>query len=61
MFSRLAEQYFAQRKSLAMVFLLVDGSIPPQPLDLQYANMLNDKRVPFSLVFTKVGGRGGGG
>lgn len=36
-----------------MVFLLVDSSIPPQDIDLEYAVWLASKSVPFSIVFTK--------
>jgi len=43
------------RASLAMVYLLVDCSIPPQKVDLQYATWLRENKVPFSIVFTKVG------
>lgn len=37
-----------------MVFLLIDGSIPPQKIDLAYANWLTDNEVPFAIAFTKV-------
>lgn len=36
-----------------MVLLLVDCSIPPQDIDLQYAAWLAGAGVPFALVFTK--------
>jgi len=36
-----------------MVLLLVDSSIPPQSIDLQYAAWLGQQSVPFSIVFTK--------
>lgn len=36
-----------------MVLLLVDSSIPPQDVDLEYAAWLASKSVPFSIVFTK--------
>jgi len=44
-----------RRSSLAMVYLLVDCSITPQRMDLQYASWLFKNKVPFSVVFTKVG------
>lgn len=37
-----------------MVFLLVDGSVPVQPLDIDCANWLADAKVPLSIVFTKI-------
>ncbi len=43
-----------RRRSLALVYLLVDSSIPPQNIDLRYAEWLWRSRLPFALVFTKV-------
>lgn len=37
--------YFLQRKSLANVLLLVDASIPPQPIDLDCADWLANSEV----------------
>lgn len=37
-----------------MVFLLVDGSIPTQDIDMECAIWLAQASVPFSVVFTKV-------
>lgn len=36
-----------------MVLLLVDCSIPPQDVDLEYATWLGQQGLPFSVVFTK--------
>ena len=44
-----------------MVLLLVDSSIPPQAVDLDYASWLASEGVPFSLVFTKADKRKRGG
>ncbi|GLI58595.1 hypothetical protein VaNZ11_000323 [Volvox africanus] len=52
-FDAFTREYFKMRPNLAMVFLLVDASIPPQKVDLEYANWLTDNEVPFTLVFTK--------
>ncbi|KAK9833597.1 hypothetical protein WJX84_010058 [Apatococcus fuscideae] len=48
------KEYFLKRESLAMVLLLVDGSIPPQAIDLECAMWLAESEVPFTLVFTKI-------
>lgn len=53
-FEDFTREYFTERKNLAMVFLLIDGSIPPQRVDLDYVNWLTDTKVPFSIIFTKV-------
>lgn len=52
-FEQFTRQYFKQCNTLAMVLLLVDCSIPPQDVDLQYAAQLGQLGVPFSIVFTK--------
>ena len=46
--------YFLKRESLVSVLLLVDGSIPPQAIDLEVADWLGEHEVPFSVIFTKV-------
>lgn len=39
-FAAFSRAYLTQRPSLVMVLLLVDASIPPQALDLEYAAWL---------------------
>lgn len=48
-----AQDYFLSRKNLVMVFQLVDSTIPPQQVDLDYSAWLSDNQVPFAIVFTK--------
>lgn len=52
-FEQFTRQYFKQRTTLAMVLLLVDCSIPPQEVDLEYAAWLGQQGLPFSIIFTK--------
>eukprot|EP00198_Chlamydomonas_reinhardtii_P007672 XP_001697009.1 predicted protein [Chlamydomonas reinhardtii] len=52
-FDTFTKEYFNTRPNLAMVLLLVDASIKPQRIDLEYANWLTDNEVPFTIVFTK--------
>lgn len=52
-FDQFTKSYFLQRNTLATVLLLIDSSIPPQPMDFQYASWLAEQGVPFTLVFTK--------
>ncbi|KAI8468073.1 MAG: P-loop containing nucleoside triphosphate hydrolase protein [Monoraphidium minutum] len=47
------KDYFLERDALVAVLLLVDASIPPQPLDLECADWLAASEVPFAIVFTK--------
>jgi GTP-binding protein EngB required for normal cell division len=42
------------RRNLVVVYLLVDASIPPQKVDLEYASWLRENNIPFAVVFTKV-------
>jgi len=50
---KMINYYLNHRTPLCCVFLLVDGSIPPQKIDLEFINSLGEKRVPFCIVFTK--------
>jgi GTP-binding protein len=52
-FEKFTQQFFTQRPTLAMVLLLVDCSIPPQVVDLDYAGWLGQQGLPFCIVFTK--------
>lgn len=45
--------YMRNRESLMCVFLLIDCRIPPQKVDLDFANWLGEEGVPFVIVFTK--------
>lgn len=45
--------YLGQREQLLNVFLLIDARIPPQEIDIDFANWLGGKGIPFSIVFTK--------
>ena len=52
-FQKLIDKYFTKRNQLLAAFLLVDIRHEPQPIDLDFMEWLNDKGIPFSLVFTK--------
>lgn len=45
--------YLINRPQLMNVFQLIDGSIPPQAIDLEFTNWLGEKQIPFALIFTK--------
>jgi len=45
--------YLSYRRNLVTAFVLVDGRIPPQKIDLEFINRLGKKQIPFSLLFTK--------
>lgn len=50
---KMISEYFLKREQLVNVFLLVDSRIPPQKIDLEFANFLGENGVPLTIVFTK--------
>lgn len=52
-FFRMINSYILKRAQLANLFVLIDGNIPPQQIDLDFIEFLGERGVPFSLVFTK--------
>lgn len=52
-FNQAVLHYLQRRKSLCCVFALIDSSLPPQAIDLEFIAWLARKAVPFVLVFTK--------
>jgi len=39
---------------LKRVFVLIDGNIPPQHIDLDFIYSLHQKNIPFDIVMTKI-------
>jgi GTP-binding protein len=52
-FGSMIEGYVLHRENLACVFVLVDSSIPPQAVDLDFVRWIGEAGKPFALVFTK--------
>ena len=52
-FQKLIDKYFTERKQLLAAFLLVDIRHEPLTIDLEFMEWLNEKGIPFSIVFTK--------
>ena len=52
-YARMIEQYLLKRDNLACVFLLVDCSVPPQAVDLDFVQWIGRAEKPFAIVFTK--------
>src|SRR6185436_11062214 len=50
---KMIRDYLLKRKSLMNVFVLVDSRLEPQKIDLAFIDWLGEKKVPFSIVFTK--------
>ena len=52
-YAGMIEEYLLQREILECVFVLVDASIPPQAVDLDFVQWIGRAQKPFCLVFTK--------
>lgn len=53
-FAKLIQEYASYRHNLVCFFVLIDGRIPPQELDLDFIEWLGDCELPFVLVYTKI-------
>ena len=47
------EHYFIKRETLQCVFVLLDGNIGPQKVDIEVINWLGELGIPFILIYTK--------
>lgn len=47
------ERYFVFRKPLQCAFVLIDIRHDLQAIDLEFINWLGERKVPFSIIFTK--------
>ena len=52
-FNSAVSAYLEHRPNLRCVFTLIDATLPPQKIDLQFVEWLVDNSIPFVLVFTK--------
>ncbi|MBI5800990.1 MAG: YihA family ribosome biogenesis GTP-binding protein [Verrucomicrobia bacterium] len=52
-FNQAVAHYLRNRPNLCLVFALIDSSLPPQKMDLEFVEWLADSSIPFVLVFTK--------
>ena len=48
------QNFLNTRKTLKNTFLLIDGSIPPQKIDIEMINCFIEEWINFSIVFTKL-------
>ena len=53
-FSKMIQEYLKYRTNLVCAFILIDASIPPQQIDVDFINWLGEYGIPFHLVFTKI-------
>lgn len=53
-FNQAVADYLSCRENMPCVFVLIDSTIPPQQMDLEFVHWLMQVAAPFALVFTKV-------
>lgn len=53
MLSKMIDDYLLNRETLALAFVLIDSTLPPIKIDLDFVNALGEHGVPFALAFTK--------
>lgn len=53
-FDKMIDGYVCERENLINLFLLIDGNIPPQKIDLEFIEFLGENGIPFSIIFTKM-------
>jgi len=46
-------EYLTERESLKRVFVLIDGKVPPQKIDIEFISELMSEEIPFDVIVTK--------
>lgn len=52
-FGKLIKHYLSNREQLTCLFVLLDSSIGPQEIDIEFIKWLGEQEVPFCIVYTK--------
>ena len=52
-FSKMIKYYLTHREQLLNVFVLIDSTISPQKIDLEFMEYLGESEIPFAIIFTK--------
>lgn len=52
-FSKMNTHYLINRTQLTCLFVLLDCSIGPQKIDMEFINWVGEKGLPFAIVYTK--------
>ncbi len=50
----MVRNYLREAPELYCAFILLDGSIGPQAIDVEFANWMGENQVPFAIVYTKM-------
>ncbi len=52
-FNEAVADFLEKRRALRCVFVLIDARLPPQPIDLEFLQWLENCPAPYVLIFTK--------
>lgn len=52
-FNEAVADFIAKRPNLRRVFVLIDSRLPPQAIDLDFLQWMEEAAVPYVIVFTK--------
>ena len=50
----MTQKFFTERARLKKVFVLIDGSLPTQKIDLQFLQTVDEEHIPFAIIVTKI-------
>lgn len=53
-FEKIIKNYIFKSPNLINLFILIDASLPPQKIDLDFINLMGMNQIPLSLIFTKI-------
>ena len=53
-FEKIIKNYIFKSPNLINLFVLIDASLPPQKIDLDFINLMGMNQIPLSLIFTKI-------
>lgn len=51
--ARMIKDYILRREQMVNLFVLIDGNIAPQRIDLDFIEWLGENGIPFTIIFTK--------
>ncbi len=51
--SKMVTSYLTGRDNLAILFVLLDSRLPAQKIDIEFMAFCGQKKIPFSIIYTK--------
>ncbi len=52
-FSKIIENFILKSENMSCLFILIDGRLDPQDIDIEFINWCGTNQVPLVMVFTK--------